>query len=692
MKRIFLMMTLVIAGHYLVAQSDVENKLKEQMWKNASAEFKTTTVPDKWKNESAVVLALEREYIGDFATKMTGLNVNRMYVEKLNIHFRIKLLDKAAITDFSELSFDDKTVRTNMFGRSSAYRVIGIKVIKATGGEKEVDLSTAVKADVTSNKELKIPIPNLEVGDIIDYYVAFKDERLQMPDFGDEILFQGKYPIVSYIVKFKIPHEFELYSTPYNGAPDFKKETVKNDLIYTLKKEMQEKDPDVLWNYEYRTGSHIRYRIDTKGGKPNAKKDAEKMLEAFNYPNAIDVGYMEDYLNVNMKKDRDTKNLVNEIYYLLRNPIYKQAYFEIDQSDPLNYYYTPNKFYLLLDRILDRKKIDFEVILAPSRAYGPVPSLTSFSVCDFVVKVKTTPPIYLERPSPFSIPNDVPYMLEGMEGVSSDIQIAYKPIPVSTYEQNSTATTINASFTANDFSKLAVKRKVIAKGHTKISHQYSVFTNYDYLKEYDQPKYLAESSRVMGGLIKEYKKEKTKFEQRKAQDYNERDERLKEQIERDMDTKPADYSLTVKNIGMWDTAPDTEYEDSFTLENMGKKAGPNIIFEIGKFIGKQTEVEEKQKERSVDIYMDYPRMFTQEIVFTVPAGYSVEGIESLNKTVESDAGGFISTAQLSGSTLTIKTKKYYTKNTYPAADWPKITAFLNAAVDFYGAKILLKKK
>jgi hypothetical protein len=128
------------------------------------------------------------------------------------------------------------------------------------------------------------------------------------------------------------------------------------------------------------------------------------------------------------------------------------------------------------------------------------------------------------------------------------------------------------------------------------------------------------------------------------------------------------------------------------LENMGKKAGPNIIFEIGKFIGKQTEVEEKQKERSVDIYMDYPRMFTQEIVFTVPAGYSVEGIESLNKTVESDAGGFISTAQLSGSTLTIKTKKYYTKNTYPAADWPKITAFLNAAVDFYGVKILLKKK
>lgn len=692
MKRIFLALALVITGHCLLAQSDVENKLKEAMWKNAPAEFKTTTVPEKWKNESAVVLALEREYIGDFATKMVGLNVNRMYVEKLNIHFRIKLLDKAAITDFSELSFDDKTVRTNMFGRSSAYRVIGIKVIKSGGGEKEVDLSTAVKTDVTSTKELKIPIPNLEVGDIIDYYVAFKDESLQMPDFGDDILFQGKYPIVSYIVRFKIPHEYELYSTPYNGAPDFKKETVKNDVIYTLKKEMQEKDPDVLWAYDYRTGSHIRYKIDAKGGKPNAKKEAENMLAAFNGINPMDVGYMEDYLNVNMKKDRDTKKLINEIYYLLRNPIYKKAYFDIDQSDPLNYYYTPNKFYFLLDKILDRKNIDFEVIMVPSRAYGPVSSLTSFSVCDFVVKIKTAPPIYLERPSPFSIPNEMPYMLEGMEGVSSDVQIALKPIPATTHEQNSSAIRIDASFAPDDVTKLNVKRATIAKGHTKTAHQWMVFTNYDYLKEYDQPKYLAESSRVMGGLIKEYKKEKTKFEQRKTQDYNERDERLKDDIERDMDIKPTDYSMTVKNIGMWHTAPDTEYEDSFTLENMGKKAGPNIIFEIGKFIGKQTEVEEHQKDRSVDVYMDYARMYTQEIVFTVPAGYSVEGIEALNKTVDSDAGGFISSAELVGSTLTVKTKKYYTKNTYPAADWPKITAFLNAAVDFYGVKVLLKKK
>jgi hypothetical protein len=190
MKRILLAVLLITTAHNLSAQSDVERKLKLAMWTNAPAEFKSTAVPEKWKNESAVVLALEREYIGDFATKMSG----RLYVEKLNIHFRIKLLDKAAVTNFSDLSFNDKTVRTNMFGRASAYKVIGIKGIKPNGTEKEVDLTKAVKADVTSDKDLKIPIPNLEQGDIIDYYIATKDEGA-MPDFGDEILLEGRYPI-----------------------------------------------------------------------------------------------------------------------------------------------------------------------------------------------------------------------------------------------------------------------------------------------------------------------------------------------------------------------------------------------------------------------------------------------------------------------------------------------------------------
>ncbi|HOX84114.1 MAG TPA: hypothetical protein PLS08_13880, partial [Chryseolinea sp.] len=309
-----------------------------------------------------------------------------------------------------------------------------------------------------------------------------------------------------------------------------------------------------------------------------------------------------------------------------------------------------------------------------------------------VIKVNTTPPIYISRPSPFAMVNDVPFMLEGMEGVSSRGTHALRPIPVSTADQNVETTSFVIDFKADDIAKLHVKRKTVVKGLIKKQHQYSVFTNYDYMKAYNQPKYMVESSRLMGNIIKEYNKEETKFEQRKVQDYNERDTRMKEELERDTDGKVSDYSLTVKNIGMWENAPDTDYEDEFTLESMTKKAGPNIILELGKFIGGQTDIQEKQRTRTRDIYMDYARTFALNITLTIPEGFDVEGLENLNKKVETEAGGFISTAVLNENKLIVTTKKYYNKNVVAAADWNKITDFLPAAVEFRNAKILLKKK
>src|SRR5688500_9592489 len=96
----------------LTAQTEAEKKIKLEIWGNAPAEFKAVNVPEKWKNESAVVLAMHRDYIGDLTTKVTGLtSLDRFYIEKVSIHFRIKLVDKAAVTDFSEIAFNNKTVR-----------------------------------------------------------------------------------------------------------------------------------------------------------------------------------------------------------------------------------------------------------------------------------------------------------------------------------------------------------------------------------------------------------------------------------------------------------------------------------------------------------------------------------------------------------------------------------------------------
>src|SRR5688572_28628972 len=690
MRKIFFAAGLSLVVTLLHAQSsEIEKRIKDELWQNCPKEFKSLTIPDKWKNESAVLIAFHREYVMDFTTKVTGLtSVSRFYIEKLNYHYRIKLNDKASVTDFSELSFDSKTIKSNLFGKASAYRVIGIKVVKPSGTEKEVDLTQAVKTDITSSKELKIPIPNLEAGDIVDYFVALRDESMSMPDFGDEYLLELKYPVVSHLVTFSLPHQLNFYYDSYNGAPGFTSVKKDNDVIYTLKDDMREKNPDLLWYSPYQAAPHFRYRVTKAETKPLVATEAQDFLISIGR-NISDVGHMVDFMEGNFKKTKDTQLIINEIYFLLRNPIYMKAYYDVPLGKPLDGPLSGNRFFLLIDKYLERAKIPHDIVIAPSRDFGPWKNMVNMGSCEFFIRINTTPALYIQRPTPFSLPGEIPYNYEGSEAISK-VSMKY-PMNISTVDQNTTLTQLQVTLNA-DMSQVNVSRNILSKGHNKSSHQYLIFTNYDYMKAYDQPKYQVQSSNLMKGILKEFNAEKTKFEQRITQDYHDRDERLKKDIEEQMDVKVSSYkNLQIKNVGMWEDTPDTEYTDEFVVESLTKKAGKNLIVEIGKLIEKQMEIKDDQKTRGRDVHMAFARSFNHVISFKIPAGYSVEGLENLNKKVENGTGGFISSAAVNGDQVTIKTRKFYAKNFYLAEEWKQIIPFLTAASEFYGAKILLKK-
>ena len=646
----------------IFAQTETEIKLKEEIWKNASPEFKSKEVPEKYKNESAVILAMSMDYTGDYATKMSGLNVLRLYVEKVNIHYRAKLQDKAAVSDYSELSFDKKHVSTNIFGKSSTYSIVAVKIVKMNGTEREVDLTKGVKTDAGSNNDFKIAVPDLEPGDILDYFIALKVENYAVPTFTQNDILDEKYPVVSRIIRYKLPQQITFKNKSYNNAPDFKQVKIEKDIVYTLEDKMHDKAPDILWDYDHRSAPEIRYQVSEKKDIENEKKNAIEALETFNL-NYSDIGFIIDYMKVNFKLEKDPKKIAIELFYLLRNPIYMKAYYGTEQGKPLQADPAPEKFFYIMSKYLTKYKIPHEIMIVPGRHFGPFESLVNLSSCDLVLKVNTTPALYFPRPKPFSIPNELDYLFEGMPKVSKRFAqegggIDDKPMEITKAEDNVTNTNLLLTLNADDKSKLNVQRAVEVKGHNKEYHQFLIFTNYDYLKEYDQPKYQVQSSSLLKGIIKEYNTEKVKFEQRLTQDYNERDKRIQEELESEMDVKIADYkNLAVKNVGMWHVSPDTKYTDEFIIENLTKKAGPNIIVEIGKLIEKQTLIKEEQKVRTRDVYMSYPRTYAYEMTLIIPEGYTVEGIELLNKKIENETGGFVSTAQIEGKSLVIKTKK-----------------------------------
>ncbi|MBV4359428.1 DUF3857 domain-containing protein [Pinibacter aurantiacus] len=661
--------------------SQTEKKVKEQMWDEAPAEFKITKVPEKWKNESAVLIAVLREH--SWETAKAG------YHETFNSHYRIKLQDKAAVQEFSEMSFNNNTVKTNLFGKALRYRILGIKVIKANGTEKEIDLKDAVKEDAGSNKELKIPIPNLEPGDIIDYFAALKDDNSS--SVSDEELLEMKYPVIKQTLRFNLYDKLELTYKSFNGAPEFQRSFGDGCVVYTLEDNMREKSPDLLWDYDYRTAPNFRYRIKSRQVSPDAKTLAVNTLNDISRFPGIDIGVVVDYMKGNFKGETDQKKITYELYNLLRNPLYLKAYFGIQQGNPLRLDNLPMEFFLVMSQCLDKYKISHDLMLAPSRGYGPFANLVNLSSCDIVIRVNTTPKIYITRPTPFSIANETAYQYEGTTAAVKYTIDNLDTVGTSSMEQNVTNMQIKVSLDDADKTKINVQRNIVAKGHTKEYHQGLVVTNYDYLKAYDLPKYQVERSRLMGGIIKDYNKEKDKYEQRLTTDYNDRDKRIKDEIESEMDVKISNFKLNLKSIGMWETQPTTEYSENFTIENLTKKAGPNTIIELGKVIEKQLEIKDDQLKRTRDIYMAYPRTFSNDIVFAIPDGYTVEGVENFNIKSENGSGAFVSTAKIDGKNLVIHTTKYYINNFYPASDWNKITAFTKSAQGFYNAKILLKK-
>jgi len=669
--------------------------LKEAFWTNCPKEFKVKEVPEKWKNESAVIIANSFEY--NIYKEYKGLKI--LVILKQSFHFRIKLLDKASVEEYSKLNFDNNKVTARSFGNTTSYRQVGIKIVKANGTERVLDLNKSVSTDYNSKSDNKIAVPDLEPGDIIDYFIAAKNEYdanyISYSDIVDQELLESKYPTMYRLIYYSLPTRYSIFDFAYNGSPKFTTERKGEDGIFKFVDTMRNKAPDIYWNYPYRTSPEIRYRITTDN-----TFDYTDIMKFKRYAYSTELAYVEDFMNKNFKKSTDTAQIINELFFMLRSPIYlNQLSSNYPLYEPMNHSGVNTDMIFFLSDYFAKKNIDHEVIIVPRRNSGPFEKQISYAYRDYVIVVKKPKPMFLSVPIPFRLPGEISYLIEGMEGAvhkhEYKLDYASAPstiIPVSKPEDNQTFVKMNLTLNENDNLKMNIKRETFARGHNKSYHQYMIYTNYDYLKDYDKPIYEAHSSVAIGSVIAQYKKEREKFQQRATQDYIERDKKITEAIESEMDVKISDYkNLNIKSIGMWNESPNVNYTDEFTIDNLVKKVGQNYLIDFGKLIEKQLTIKDEDRIRSVDIYMNYPRSFDEEYTFTIPEGYNVEGLENFNKYAINKTGGFISSADIKEGKLVIKSRKYFNENYYPKNKWEDLLKFSDAAVDFYNTKLLLRK-
>lgn len=721
-------------------------------------EFNVTAVPEKWNNESAVIIGQKSEYI--FTRLASGKRYTTVVRIRENVHKRVKLQDKNALDNFSTFYY----VTMGKDGKAE------YTIVKANGKRIDVDMDNAIEEenDIPAIyrpiyyrlgiKYYKIAIPDLEVGDIIDYTIHSSiDWDMKVDGIGfTPFIFSlnNTYPTMYQHYRFVMANGMKVKFRGFNGASNLKmdaKASVFGDkesyVAYYMLDKDREKTVEERWSYELRNTPSVKFRvIMLADNDPDSKAlgmatvdrtfiDLDDVYRRFvgaalyrtTTVNTL-VAYTTEYINKKKQEGvlKTDDDIIRESYYCLRK-VFLEMYYKGPVHSELEKYMTGKKLY---KKVLEQEKKDVKkeeredeirinsVIFATAlrttlaaqniqselyvyipRKLGAWKDAVFLEELDFVMKVKSKRRNYfLEAFNNFdAFAAPYPY-LESAEGYS----IAYDEPnkyyrtagPTSTFRENLDRQEYLVNFnSAMDL--VDVKRTSTLTGHEKSGRIGIANLDRDYLSK-DFEKYYNPPSQKG-----KKKKDEEVMDIESTTGYTDadRDEHIKERKE--LMEKQVKSAFDLEKYGDFEMISDgrfgdtamLKYDETFTLKKMINRAGRNYIFEIGKLIGSQIKLEQNElQERKTDIWLANARTIENNITLNIPAGYTVEGLEDLNMSVDNESGAFTSTAKIDGDKLVVTSQKIYKKNFDRKEAWPNYIAFLEAGYKFSQAKVVLKKK
>lgn len=706
------------------SQSEAKKKeVADKMWSILNADFTNTEVPDKWKNESAVILCRSFEY-------QVKKEMSPYVLENLYTRYRIKLQDEAAVQEYSQMSF-----AASKFTKKPGYAwgagdkqniYVGIKIIKPNGKQKEIPISEAVtigaKAGLEEEKFTKIALSDLEPGDIIDYYYCA--ERTAIDGEFDRILYYlaDKHPIMAQEMSLRIMRDCYVSASYLNGAPFFQTSAYEGSNTYKLTDRNREKvNQDQPWFFENRSVPTINFQafpasnqigwtyywLGTKGRI--LSKIQEYML--LNYINKLTNFYTPtehpatrkvlSFMNTYHKRETNPEVLARELYNLVRQREFVASYEQelVYGKRPSFYNGMSNvDFMVSMSNYLKRKEINHDFIIATPRTLSDIKDLILLHDATYLIRVNTSKPFYIGQPARFDNYYEVGQALEGTNAYAVNMleesekrDIKKVVIPASSHQMNSDSVTLKVTFDIENPEQIQLTRVVMAKGSNRFSHMDAI-APYDYLYDSRADKYEFELLENKKASKKDKEALAKKIAQLKEQHAKDRLDNMKKSLEGEFDAKIVSYDqFTLKKTGIWPDQSELSYQDEYKMEGLIESAGNGYLLNIGKLIGKQIDLTKEQLSRKDDIYMPYARSFNYEIEVSIPAGYEVKGLDKIQYNVTNSTGGFVSLAKMEGNTLKVITQKYYTHNYEKVEKWPDMTAFIEAAYTFTQQKLLLQK-
>lgn len=680
-------------------------KVRQEVWSSTPADFQKRTVPDRYKNASAVILSYYRELSTDYYRKATAdLVLNLRLTRQIDCtdmeRMLIQINDKKALKDYSEFTFKTKSRKWTWGYHHKTQTVLGIRVIKKNGNVQEVSLDDYVDVKEGKNdKDLsqKIAVPGLEVGDCIDVFSLDQiDTQEQQLDPFYFVLRQDE-PVLYTKVHCVLDQSLATVYRTMNGAPDFTQTTDKDKNAVL----------DMVMDKPVDAESSIWYN----------SLEQSPFIEMYITPTKAKVAVVEKAMRQKgVRVNPDVTPILQDDWKLLKSYVSKGGYspaglpstyksvFKSAKKEGMSAEEKADRIYSFeyvsggaSQRVFNTvanylRKLGVEIEMGITTPFGalPVDKLINYNSTSWFFRLKGTDVYYFPGTYP-KVASEIPYIYQGRKAYMQDSEEQIT-IPVSQAEDNKS---VNDMVVKLDGTKLDISRKVTYSGEQKMYGQSLVSPDntlfgssqleayWRYLKYDDKDPYSCytkKESAELKGAFNEYRKNAI--------------DPFKAEISSYHDGDPVQVGgYGVDCVGIRRDSSNFVYHVDYVMDGMVKRVGNNYLLSVGKLIGSSLKLEGKDRERIDDVWRKMAFVDEWNIEIPLPQGYKVsaEALKKIETSVANECGEFTVKATAGNESVKVYVRKCFAHRVEPVSNWSKLLALVDACSAFTDKQMVIAK-
>ena len=680
-------------------------KVRQEVWSSTPADFQKRTVPDRYKNASAVILSYYRELSTDYYRKATAdLVLNLRLTRQIDCtdmeRMLIQINDKKALKDYSEFTFKTKSRKWTWGYHHKTQTVLGIRVIKKNGNVQEVSLDDYVDVkEGKKDKDLsqKIAVPGLEVGDCIDVFSLDQiDTQEQQLDPFYFVLRQDE-PVLYTKVHCVLDQSLATVYRTMNGAPDFTQTTDKDKnavLDMVMDKPMDAESS--IWYNPLEQSPFIEMYITPTKSKVAVVENAMRQKGVRGNPDVTPI-LQDDWklLKSNVSKGGYSPAGLPSTYKSVFKSAKKEGMSAEEKADRIYSfeYISWGSSQRAFNKVANYlRKLGVEIEMGITTPFGalPVDKLINYNSTSWFFRLKGTDMYYFPGTYP-KVASEIPYIYQGRKAYMQDSEEQIT-IPVSQAEDNKSVTDMVVKL---DGTKLDISRKVTYSGEQKMYGQSLVSPDntlfgssqleayWRYLKYDDKDPYSCytkKESAELKGAFNEFRKNAI--------------DPFKAEISSYHDADPVQVGgYGVDCVGIRRDSSNFVYHVDYVMDGMVKRAGNNYLLSVGKLIGSSLKLEGKDRERIDDVWRKMAFADEWNIEIPLPQGYKVsaEALKKIETSMANECGEFTVKATAGNESVKLYVRKCFAHRVEPVSNWNKLLALVDACSAFSDKQMVIAK-